>query len=362
MNKKILICSGGTGGHVIPAKNFANYLLDNGFDCYLILDKRGLKYCNNYNGKIYIINASHLSGNILKKIKSIINLIIGFIQILFLLIKIRPANTISFGSYATFMPIFASLFTRVIFRNNIYIHEQNSVIGKVNSFYLKYAKYFFTNFKKVDNLEKKYLNKKIYVGTPTPIDEYLETPNLEKNFQKNIILIYGGSQGSEALINNFLLIVKNPNFKITTNVKYIIQSPKRLHENINNELKKLNLDYEIKDFFNNMNEILLKTNMAFTRAGAGTINDIIRYRIPSIIMPLPKSIYNHQFHNAKYLSDLNAAVLIDEINFDVSNNTIVFENLKNNHKLALKIKKNLKQINLPDANAIMIKKIFYDKK
>ena len=79
-------------------------------------------------------------------------------------------------------------------------------------------------------------------------------------------------------------------------------------------------------------------------------------------MPLPKSIYNHQFHNAKYLSDLNAAVLIDEINFDVSNNTIVFENLKNNHKLALKIKKNLKQIKLPDTNAIMIKKIFYDKK
>ena len=41
MNKKILICTGGTGGHVIPAVYFGNFLINNGFECCLILDKRG---------------------------------------------------------------------------------------------------------------------------------------------------------------------------------------------------------------------------------------------------------------------------------------------------------------------------------
>ena len=56
MNKKILICTGGTGGHVIPAINFGNFLINKGFECCLILDQRGNKYSKNFNGKIYIID------------------------------------------------------------------------------------------------------------------------------------------------------------------------------------------------------------------------------------------------------------------------------------------------------------------
>ena len=48
MNKKIVILSGGTGGHVIPAINFGNYLLSKGYVCSLIIDKRGKKYSKNF--------------------------------------------------------------------------------------------------------------------------------------------------------------------------------------------------------------------------------------------------------------------------------------------------------------------------
>ena len=44
MNSKILILSGGTGGHVIPSINFGNFLIKEGYECSLILDERGLKY------------------------------------------------------------------------------------------------------------------------------------------------------------------------------------------------------------------------------------------------------------------------------------------------------------------------------
>ena len=143
MNKKIIICTGGTGGHVIPAINLGNYLLHKGYDCRLILDKRGYIYSKTFNGKIYIINSSHLSGNIFLKFKSLITLIFCFFKSFILFIKIKPTKCISFGSYATFMPLLSVLILKLLFKINIYIHEQNSVIGKVNLFFCLTLNIFF---------------------------------------------------------------------------------------------------------------------------------------------------------------------------------------------------------------------------
>ena len=157
MNNKILILSGGTGGHVIPSINFGNFLIKKGHECSLILDERGLKYSKFFNGKIYIIKSSHFSGNFLFKVKSIINLLLGLVQSLILIIKIMPKRCISFGSYATLMPLSVILFLKLFINIKIYIHEQNSVIGKVNLLFLPYAEYIFTNFNFVKNLKKRIL-------------------------------------------------------------------------------------------------------------------------------------------------------------------------------------------------------------
>ena len=56
--KKIIIATGGTGGHTFPACSLANYLIEKNYDVELTTDKRGYKYLENY---------SHLN---LKKIPS----------------------------------------------------------------------------------------------------------------------------------------------------------------------------------------------------------------------------------------------------------------------------------------------------
>ena len=48
MIKKILIATGGTGGHIFPAYSLANYLMKNNFDVQMTTDKRGAKYLKNY--------------------------------------------------------------------------------------------------------------------------------------------------------------------------------------------------------------------------------------------------------------------------------------------------------------------------
>ena len=154
MNKKIVIFTGGTGGHVIPAVNFGNYVIDQGHQCVLFVDKRGSLYSNKFKGQIHIIKSSHFKGSILFKIKSLLKLLSSFIQCLFLIIKIKPNACLSFGSYAAFAPLFITILLKIFIKINIYIHEQNTVIGKVNLIFLPFADTFFTNFKFIINLKK----------------------------------------------------------------------------------------------------------------------------------------------------------------------------------------------------------------
>ena len=48
MTKKILIATGGTGGHVFPAYSLANYLVSKDYNVKLTSDKRGLNYLKDY--------------------------------------------------------------------------------------------------------------------------------------------------------------------------------------------------------------------------------------------------------------------------------------------------------------------------
>ena len=61
--RNIVLVSGGTGGHVIPAVNFGNYIVKNGHNCYLFVDDRGKKYASSFMGRTIVISSSHLNHN-----------------------------------------------------------------------------------------------------------------------------------------------------------------------------------------------------------------------------------------------------------------------------------------------------------
>ena len=61
--KKILIVTGGSGGHVIPSLSIYDHLKNN-FDLALITDSRGLKYINKDNYKFILIDVPNLFSNL----------------------------------------------------------------------------------------------------------------------------------------------------------------------------------------------------------------------------------------------------------------------------------------------------------
>ena len=58
-NNKILIATGGTGGHVFPAYSLAQHFSKNKFSVEIITDQRGFKFLKNYQDiKIKIISST----------------------------------------------------------------------------------------------------------------------------------------------------------------------------------------------------------------------------------------------------------------------------------------------------------------
>ena len=106
MSDNILIITGGTGGHVLPAVNFFKYLEENNNKVFILTDYRGGRYINDLNqNKIFNIYSSHYSGNLLFKLIATIKLLFGFIQSIIIFIKNKPKNIISFGSYICYSVI-----------------------------------------------------------------------------------------------------------------------------------------------------------------------------------------------------------------------------------------------------------------
>ena len=103
-----------------------------------------------------------------------------------------------------------------------------------------------------------------------------------------------------------------------------------------------------------MPELLENTDLIISRCGAGTINDIIYYKIPSILIPLPTSKDNHQYENASFLSKQECGIIMGQDNFD-SNKALNFirQILKDNNKRK-QIKEKLNQKIILDTNKLML--------
>ncbi len=360
MKKNFLIISGGTGGHVIPAENIANYILKKNQNCTLILDKRGYKYINNFKGKIHIVNSSNLSGNFISKIIGLINLIKGFIHSFFIILFLKPTTVISFGSYASFFPMLSIILLKPFYNIEIFIHEQNSILGRTNKLFLTFTKKLLLNFDISSKIKKKYKEKIHVVGSPHKNSKKFINKKIKDN---NIftISIFGGSQGSEFISNFSVNLIKLIESEKIITTQYIFQCPENIIKKVSSSLKNLSTKVIIKEYFNNIDEILNKTSVAISRAGAGFISDLIYYKVPSVLIPLPTSKDNHQFHNASIMHDHKVAVMISQKNCDLNEvKKYIYDIYKNSNKIEL-INKQFDKIIVKNSNSLIYKLVTNEK-
>ena len=153
MRKKILITTGGSGGHVLPALTIYDHLKSK-YDILISTDQRGLKYFESEKYRPIIIDTPKVN----------ISLFFPFIlfKVFFLTIKSlsilnneKISILISTGGYMSLPLCFAAKILGI----KIYLIEPNMVMGRANKFFLNFSKIIICYSKNIINFPKKFENK-----------------------------------------------------------------------------------------------------------------------------------------------------------------------------------------------------------
>jgi UDP-N-acetylglucosamine--N-acetylmuramyl-(pentapeptide) pyrophosphoryl-undecaprenol N-acetylglucosamine transferase len=310
-NKKILIATGGTGGHVFPAYSLANYFVKNNYNVKLTIDNRGLKYLKNYENLdlIKIPSSPLVKKNILKFLFSLFIISFSILRSLILLLLYRPSIVFGMGGYSSFPVCIASAILRIKF----VIYENNLIIGKANKYLLPFTKKIFVSYKNLEGISEKYNNKILEIGNIVR-EEIINLKNKENynnRFDDIKVLILGGSQAAKVFAEKL-----PPIFEKIKNDGISIKVYQQCQSKQNNQLltfyKTTKIDYEIFNFTNNITDYYSKANLVITRSGASVLGELINVKIPFISIPLPTSADNHQFKNAVYYKEKGYGYLIAE--------------------------------------------------
>ena len=335
MKENLLISTGGTGGHVIPATIIYEHLSKN-YNVIISTDKRGLKYLNKDIHKFKIVDTPKLNNIFLLPFKLFIIFFLSF-KSFFLLKKYKINKIFSTGGYMSLPLIIAARFLNL----DIYLIEPNQILGRANRYFLNFCKKIFCYQKNIKNFPNNFRNKITLIYPLVKENIYKLNLSLKKN-DKFSILIVGGSQGANIFDSN----LKNSivNISKTFPIRIFHQTSKKNISFLSDFYLSNKIENKIFSFDKNFSEILNQTDLCITRAGASTLAELSVLNIPFIAVPLPTSKDNHQLENANFYKDNNCCWIIEQNFFEEKIEEILKEILENKNNFMNK-KENLRKLN-----------------
>ena len=353
--KKILICTGGTGGHIFPAISLAQYLKKKKFNVDLITDYRAKRFINNLNLRnITFINVQTPTGKKgLGLIYSLFLIFFSFLYSVFFLLFKKPQLIIGSGGYASFPVLLAAK----LLKKKFVIYETNSVVGRVNKFFLNSSIKIFTGYPlKHLNINNDKIN---FVGQLIREQIYAakEKNDLKKdnNFDFTLLVI-GGSQGAE-IFSKTLPKSLNKLFSLNKKIRIFHQSGNKEQETKIDFSYKKNSNVTIFNFEPNIEKYMMLSDLVITRAGSSTLSELAFLQIPFIAIPFKNSLDNHQFYNAEYFFRMSACWLIDQQELNSEKLFDLVKDLIINKEKLLEKKSKLKELTKTNVNEIFGKEI-----
>ncbi len=359
-NIRIIICGGGTGGHIFPAISIANALrkIDPGI-VILFVGAEGKMEMEKIPANGYEIKGLPVEGFYRSLTPKNLVVLCKFVKSLFLAKKIireyNPDVVVGVGGFAS-GPVLRQAGKMGI---PTLIQEQNSYAGITNKMLAKKASVICVAY---DGMEKYFPAGKI-IKTGNPVRHNfnnLESLNnearsffkLDKNLP--VILVLGGSLGA-GTINRSL----SENIERLKTLKYqwLWQTGRIYYEDVNALVNVSGADnIKVFDFINRMEYAFAVADIIISRAGAGTISELCLVGKPVILIPSPNVAEDHQTHNAEALYNKNAAIMIAD---DKAVDTLVDEAVKlvENKNRRTTLSANIKEIADMDADIRIAREI-----
>ena len=310
--KKIIITTGGTGGHIFPAEAIAKGLLNNGYEIVFMTDKRGKNFRKLTEIPTQVIAATSVTGrSFFGKIAALMILGWGAVQAGWYMLWHRPDLVIGVGGYASLPAVFIAQFLRI----PTVVHEQNAVLGRANRMLAPRVKMIATAFADTKRVPPKIST--FLVGQPVrdAILQKANAPYPEENVFH--LLITGGSQGARFLSRSLPQAL----LKLPAELRAQMVITQQARSEDVDDLQKLyqNAGFyatTVQSFFDNMPDLLARSNLVIGRAGSSTLAELAIVGRPGIYVPLPTSADNHQFENARQFAENGAGWLVVEKDFD----------------------------------------------
>ena len=331
MKRKILISTGGSGGHVVPAKILHEHL-KNKFDVYLTSDKRGIQFFDISKYNVKIINVKKLSKNIFLLPFQVFSILYLTIKCLFFLKKKKIDILISTGGYMSLPLCIASKILNI----KLFLFEPNMVLGRSNKFFINFCVKIFCYSDKIKNFPSKFKNK--FSLIPSLLRKEFYFAKIAGVIDSNInLLVIGGSQGAKLFDNiiNDTIIELSKRYKL----KIFQQTNFKNYNYLKNFYLKNKIENELFDYNENIINFMSKSNICITRAGASTLAELIFLNVPHVAIPLPIAKDNHQYENAAFYQQLGCNWILDQ---NKTNSITLMEKLVNiiENKEEYLIKKN----------------------
>ena len=308
---KIAFAGGGTGGHLSPGIAVAEecvYAANCEIEFLIIGKDVEKKMLSDKNFRYSKVHGAPLSRSFKGLAKFFVLNILGFFHSFFKFLNNRPDTLVCLGGYGAFSSAIAARLLRI----PVFVLEQNSIPGKVNTYISKFAKKIYTQWE----IDEKMLHKNAVQsvqGNPVrnklfEYDQQEARKILGLKANKITLLVIGGSQGA-VKINDF--VMDNVETLRHYDVQVIMITGRKDFDRVNSALG-TQPNFEIYEFTNQMGLILNASDFVISRAGATTIAELTALGKPMMLVPYPYAAGRHQHRNAEYVTKSGAAIMYEE--------------------------------------------------
>lgn len=312
--KRIILTTGGTGGHIFPALAVAEEIRARHPEAEILFvggawglekelaEKAGLPFTG--------LKVRGLLGRGFKAVAGVFMLINAVFAARGIIKRFKPQVVLGLGGYAGFAPVMAAL-TPFTGRVPTALLEQNSVPGAANRLLGRWVKKIFLSLPDVKRMFRP--ERTVVTGNPVrasiralaamePVERGPNDPGR--------LLILGGSQGAKAV--NTAIIEALPRFA-EAGLLIRHQTGKLDYDRVRQAYEEQGRDpEEVSAFIEDMAETYGWADLVVCRSGATTVAELAVAAKPSVLVPFPFATHNHQVFNGRVLEENGAALLIEQ--------------------------------------------------
>lgn len=352
---KVLLSSGGTGGHMSPASALAHDLILKNVKVELATDTRGLKYQSMFKDIPVHTIASGTAGAGLKgKVKGVIQLLKGFLQAYKLLKTLKPDCVIGFGGYPSVPAVWVAQRLGI----PTILHEQNAIVGKANIFLAPRAKKIALSLASFDGLNEQQKEKSVVTGNPVrpeicQLNHLVYTPPQEKGEMR--LFIMGGSLGAKVFSEVVPQALQNLPQDYRARLKIVQQCRQDDIERVKEQYKNAGIEAKLSSFIENVAEYYSACHLFIGRSGASTVAEVTTAGRPAIFVPYPHHKDQQQKRNADTVADKGGAWVMTEVGFTADILSARIESFFQNPDILSRAAENAKLVGKPEASGHLSK-------